>query len=122
MLITDRDYQAGGERCAVPTLGEVEGKLLVSEVIATSCLHQLFAHSESAVVPAIKRRIRRLIESRCCAERLCDDDTKAAIEYGFQLLDSAAEAVGKPATHKSRPSDGCDTIRRLRAMPRHKPS
>ncbi|WP_165428744.1 hypothetical protein [Rhizobium ruizarguesonis] len=33
MLVTDRDCQTGGARFAVPTLGEIEGKLLVSEVV-----------------------------------------------------------------------------------------
>ncbi|MGO7939654.1 hypothetical protein ACC731_38255, partial [Rhizobium ruizarguesonis] len=59
----------GGARFAVPTLGEIEGKLLVSEVVATSCLRQLFAHADGAVMPAIKRRIRRSLETRCQAEK-----------------------------------------------------
>lgn len=118
MLITDRDCQSGGARFAVPTLGEIEGRLLVSEVVATSCLRQLFAHSNGAV-PAIKRRIRRLLESRCQAEKLCHDDTEAAVEYAFQLVEAAAEAAGRKTTASSKPG-GCETIRRLRAM--HGPS
>jgi hypothetical protein len=119
MLVTDRDCQSGGARFAVPTLGEIEGKLLVSEVVATSCLRHLFAHTNDAVVPAIKRRIRRSLETRCQAEKLCHDDTEAAVEYAFQLVEAAAEAAGRKRTVSSKPG-GCETIRRLRAM--HGPS
>ncbi|MGR8964604.1 hypothetical protein ACU8OR_27950 (plasmid) [Rhizobium leguminosarum] len=119
MLVTDRDCQTGGARFAVPTLGEIDGKLLVSEVIAISCLRQLFAHENDTVMPAIKRRIRRSLEARCQAEKLCHDDTEAAVEYAFQLVEAAAEAAGRKSTASSKPG-GCETIRRLRAM--HGPS
>ncbi|MBY5379002.1 hypothetical protein ELG83_33560 (plasmid) [Rhizobium leguminosarum] len=115
MLVTDRDCQTGGARFAVPTLGEIEGKLLVSEVVATSCLRQLFAHSDGTAMRGIKRRIRRLLQIRCRAEKLSHDDTEAAVEYAFQLVEAAAEAVGRKTTVSSKPG-GCETIRRLRAM------
>ncbi|WP_412474667.1 hypothetical protein ACK83U_14900 [Rhizobium sp. WW22] len=47
MLMTDRDCRRGGRRFAIPTLGEVEGKLIASEIVATSYLHELSAHSGS---------------------------------------------------------------------------
>ncbi|OWV78852.1 hypothetical protein ATY78_12200 [Rhizobium sp. R635] len=115
MLITDRDCQEGGARFAVPTFGEIEGKLLVCEVVATSCLRQLLTHSGAAAVPVIKRRVRRLLEARCEGEKLCRDDTEAAVEYAFQLVEAAAEAAGKKP-RVSRTADGCDAIRRLRAV------
>ena len=115
MLVTDRDCRTGGARFAVPTFGEIEGKLLVCEVVATSCLRQLFAHSGRFVVPVIKRRVRRLLETRCSGEKLCQDDTEAAVEYAFQLVDAAAEAAGRK-TAVSSATEGCETIRRLRAM------
>ncbi|WP_245483811.1 hypothetical protein [Rhizobium ruizarguesonis] len=108
MLVTDRDCQTGGARFAVPTL-----------VVATSCLRQLFAHADGAAMPAIKRRIRRSLKTRCQAEKLCHDDTEAAVEYAFQLVEAAAEAAGRKTTVSSKPG-GCETIRRLRAM--HGPS
>ncbi|MBB3917097.1 hypothetical protein EFB14_23030 [Rhizobium fabae] len=119
MLVTDRDCQSGGARFAVPTLGEIEGKLLVSEAIAIACLRELFAHSDDTAVPSLKRRIRRLLETRCHAEKLCHDDTEAAVEYAFQLVEAAAEAAGRKTAVSSKPG-GCETIRRLRAM--HGPS
>lgn len=119
MLVTDRDCRTGGARFAVPTFGEIEGKLLVCEVVATSCLRQLLAHSGGFAVPVIKRRVRRLLEARCHDEKLCEDDTEAAVEYAFQLVDAAAEAAGKKNAVSSA-TEGCETIRRLRAM--HAPS
>ncbi|EJC79321.1 hypothetical protein Rleg4DRAFT_0912 [Rhizobium leguminosarum bv. trifolii WSM2297] len=119
MLVTDRDCQTGGARFAVPTFGEIEGRLLVCEVVATCCLRQLLAHSDTAAIPVIKRRVRRLLETRCRGEKLCQDDMEAAVEYAFQLVDAAAEAAGRK-TVVSKTTDGCETIRRLRAM--HGPS
>jgi len=113
MLITDRECQRGGERFAVPTLGEVEGKLIVSEVVAASCLRQLLARPETEPLPSIRRRIKQALQNRCKRVGLCGEDTDAAVEYAFQLLDAAVEAVG----NQSKPdSSGRETAHQLRRM------
>jgi hypothetical protein len=102
MLTTNRDCQRGGEHFAVPTLGEVEGKLIVSEVVATSCLRELLADPTSEPIPAIKQRITQTLQGRCKKAKLCGEDTEAAMEYAFQLLDAAVEVVRKHPQTKPR--------------------
>ncbi|AYG63875.1 hypothetical protein CCGE525_33590 (plasmid) [Rhizobium jaguaris] len=111
MLITDRECQRGGERFAMPTLGEIEGKLIVSEVVAASCLRQLLVGAEAEPLASIRRRIKQALQNRCRKAKLCGEDTEAAVEYAFQLLDAAVEAVGNEPEPNST---GCDTVHRLR--------
>ncbi len=97
MLTTDRDCRRGGQRFAVPTLGEVEGKLIVSEIVATSCLRQLLAGSDTDALLSIKGRIRKALHARCGKAGLCCEDTDAAVEYALQFLDAAvASARSQP--------------------------
>ncbi|MDL2410283.1 hypothetical protein PY650_32720 [Rhizobium calliandrae] len=110
MLITDRECQRGGERFAIPTLGEIEGKLIISEVVAASCLRQLLAEPEAEPLSSIRRRIKQALQIRCKRAKLCGDDTDAAVEYAFQLLDAAVEALG----NEPEPSSTRDkTVHRL---------
>jgi hypothetical protein len=113
MLITDRECRRGGERFAVPTLGEVEGKLLVSEVVATSCLRQLFAGPEIDPLASIRRRTKQALQNRCTKVGLCCEDTDAAVDYAFQLLDAAVEAV---ANHPKPNFKRSETVHRSSRM------
>lgn len=99
MLTTDRGCQRGGERFAIPTLGEVEGRLIASEVVASCCLHQLLADPKA--LTALRRRIRRTLHIHCKNTKLCTEDTDAAVEYALQLLDAAIIRVGK---HRAIPT------------------
>lgn len=119
MLTTDRDCRRGGQRFAIPTLGEVEGRLIASEIVATSCLHELLAYSSSNRMLSIKNRIRQALDARCTNASLCREDTDAAIAYTLQLLDAAAEGAGNQ-TGAAAKSDSCETVRRLQGMARVK--
>ncbi len=115
MLTTDRDCRRGGQRFAIPTLREVEGKLIASEIVATSCLHQLFAYSGSNGMLSIKNRIRRALDARCKNASLCREDTDVAVAYALELLDASAEVVGNQVGAAAK-YDGCETVRRLKRM------
>ena len=115
MLTTNRDCRRGGQRFAIPTLGEVEGKLIASEVVATSCLHELLAHSGSKGMLSIRNKIRQALDARCTSASLCHEDTDVAVAYALELLDSAAEVAGNQAGTTAK-SGGCETVRRLRRM------
>ncbi len=115
MLTTDRDCRRGGQRFAIPTLGEVEGKLIASEIVATSCLHELLAYSSSNGMLSLKSRIRQALDARCTNASLCREDTDAAVAYALELLDAAAEVAGNQAGTSAK-SCGCETVRRLRRM------
>lgn len=95
MLTTDRDCQKGGERFAVPTLGEIEGKLLVFEVVATSCLREILAHPQGGSISLIRRTITDELRRRCKDAGLSRDNTADAVRYGLQVLDAAVQQAGK---------------------------
>ncbi len=115
MLMTDRDCRRGGQRFAIPTLGEVEGKLIASEIVASICLHELLAYSGSKGMLSIKNRIRQALDARCTNASLCPEDTDAAVVYALELLDAAAEVAGNQAGTTAK-SGGCETVRRLRRI------
>ncbi|OCJ16430.1 hypothetical protein A6U87_22715 [Rhizobium sp. AC44/96] len=96
MLCTDRDFKPAGEHFAVPTQGEVEGRLLVSELVAVACLQELLKKEHAPVIERVRRRILRDLKNRCRALKLCADDEKSTADYALQLLESAvAEASSR---------------------------
>ncbi len=113
MLITDRECRRGGERFAVPTLGEVEGKLFVSEVVATSCLRQLFAGPDIDPLASIRRGTKQALQNRCTKAGLCCEDTDAAVDYAFQLLDAAVEAIANQPKPKFKRSETVHGLSRI---------
>ncbi|WP_025662062.1 hypothetical protein [Rhizobium sp. IBUN] len=94
MLSTDRDYKPGGEHFAVPSQGEVEGKLMVSELVAVACLQELLKKEHAPVVERVRRHILRDLKHRCHALKLCSDDEKATADYALQMLESAVKEAG----------------------------
>jgi hypothetical protein len=98
MPTTDRECRRGGQRFAIPTLGEVEGKLIASEIVASSCLLELSAYSSSKEMLSIRNRIRQALDARCTNASLCHEDTAAAAAYAFELLDANSQrtaAIGR---------------------------
>jgi hypothetical protein len=91
MLSTDRDSKSGSEHLAIPTQGEIEGKLLVYEVIAVACLQQLMREKHASVISKVRRLVLHNLEENCRSLKLCADDHKATAEYAMGLLDAALE-------------------------------
>ncbi|MBB3384285.1 hypothetical protein FHX12_003337 [Rhizobium sp. BK609] len=112
MLMTDRDCRRGGRRFAIPTLGEIEGKLIASEIVATSCLHELWAHSGSKGMLSIKNRIRQALDARCTSASLCHEDSDAAVDMPWSCLmrqpkSQATRLVPPRSPVVARPSADC---------------
>lgn len=113
MLKTDRDCRRGGQRLAIQTLAVLEGKFIASEIVATSCLHELSAHSGRKGMLSIKNRIRQALDGCRTNASLCHEATDATIVYALERLDAAAEAAGNQAGTTAK-SGGCETVSRLR--------
>ncbi|MBW9114747.1 hypothetical protein JNB88_13960 [Rhizobium cauense] len=99
MLSTDRDCKPGGEHFAVPTLGEVEGKLMLSELVAVACLQELLTKEHAPIVEKVRRRILRDLKHRCRLLKLCAADEKATTDYAFQVLEAAVREAGSKTGH-----------------------
>ncbi|MBB3545183.1 MULTISPECIES: hypothetical protein [unclassified Rhizobium] len=91
MLSTDRDSKPGGEHFAVPTQGEVEGKLMVSELVAVACLQELLRKERAPVIERVRRRILRDLKHRCRTLQLTADDEKTTGDYALQILAAAVD-------------------------------
>ena len=91
MLSTERDFRRGGERFSVPSQGEIEGRLLMFEVVAVTCLQELLAKTDSRMVSRLRRRLIRNLEEKCAPLKLCAADERAAKEFALQLLKAACE-------------------------------
>jgi hypothetical protein len=93
MLTTDRDCKRGGEHLAIPTQGEIEGKLLVFEVVAVACLQELLKHEHAPVISKVRQNILHTLKERCSSLKLCSDDEKATADYAMGVLDAAVAQV-----------------------------
>ncbi|OWW04524.1 hypothetical protein ATY81_00580 [Rhizobium sp. R72] len=96
MLSADRDSKRGGERFAIPTQGEVEGKLLVSEIVAVACLEEFMKRQDAAAIARIRRRVLCNLEDGCQGLKLCATDKKSVVEYAEQILKCAVSKAGAP--------------------------
>ncbi|MBX5066814.1 hypothetical protein [Rhizobium lentis] len=99
MLSTDRDLKRGGERFPIPSQGEVEGRLLMFEVVAVTCLQELLAKPETRLVSRLRRRLIRNLKKRCARLKLCADDEKASEQFALQLLRAALEEAEDERSH-----------------------
>lgn len=95
MLIMDRDCKRGGERFAIPTQGEVQGKLVVLEVVAVTCLKRVLASRSSAEIAKLKAEIFRSIKEECAPFGLSPEDEIAVDEYACEFFDTAKEEARK---------------------------
>ncbi|MBB2750480.1 UNVERIFIED_ORG: hypothetical protein GGI57_001156 [Rhizobium aethiopicum] len=91
MLSTERDFRRGGERFPIPSQGEVEGRLLMFEVVAVTCLQELLAKRDSHLVSRLRQKLLRNLKVKCAPLKLCADDERSAKEFALQLLKAALQ-------------------------------
>ncbi|MBY5405743.1 hypothetical protein N2600_16430 [Rhizobium sp. WSM1274] len=100
MLIMDRDCKRGGERFAIPSQGEVQGKLIVLEVVAITCLQEVLASKNAFAVAALKKKILRAMKEQCAPFGLSSEDEKAALEYACEFFAEASKEAARQAATK----------------------
>ncbi|MBC2804874.1 hypothetical protein ELI36_19225 [Rhizobium ruizarguesonis] len=101
MLIMDRDCKRGGERFAIPTQGEVQGKLIVLEVVAITCLREVLASKNAFAVAALKKKVLRAMKEQCAPFGLSSEDEKAALEYACEFFEEASKEASKEAARQA---------------------
>lgn len=107
MLITERDWKRGGERFAIPTIGEIQGRLVVSEVVALECLGALLASKQADTIRSVKKAVFVQLKRRCAPFALSKDEQEAAMGYARELFEAAlAEARTPLAQPPGRSADG----------------
>ncbi|WP_434714320.1 hypothetical protein NMA58_24590 (plasmid) [Rhizobium sp. YTUHZ045] len=102
MLIMDRDCKRGGERFAIPTQGEVQGKLTVLEVVAITCLREVLASKNAFAVAALKKKVLRAMKEQCASFGLSSEDETCVLEYACEFFEEAKKEAGRePATEEA---------------------
>ncbi|PKA45511.1 hypothetical protein N2599_26050 (plasmid) [Rhizobium sullae] len=110
MLIMDRDCKRGGEHFAIPTQGEVQGKLILLEIVAITCLREVLAWKNAFAVAALKKKVLRAMKEQCASFVQSSEEETAVLEYACEFFEAAKQeaatkAAAEPAeTARSRTS------------------
>ncbi|MGO4569909.1 hypothetical protein AB4Z52_33990 [Rhizobium sp. 2YAF20] len=97
MLRAKRDALGGAACKAIPSLGEIEGRMMILELVALTSLSRLLSdHGKKGRAELIKA-MRHAIDRKCHDASLCGHDTKSAEDYAEELLASAQEQAQERA-------------------------
>jgi hypothetical protein len=92
MLTTNRDCQRDGAKNAIPTMGEIEGRMAVLEVVAQSALTHALDEGDDLVDANLLAEIRKAMRDKCSELKLDKADSVAAICFAEELIEAAIEA------------------------------
>ncbi|MFK0163474.1 hypothetical protein [Rhizobium sp. NPDC090279] len=92
MLTTHRDCKQHVKRNAIPSLGEIEGRVAVLEIVAQSALTHVFDEGEVDIDAALLAQIRRAMHHKCKDLKLDGEDTASALLYAEELIEAAVKA------------------------------
>ncbi|NKJ07521.1 hypothetical protein FHT29_004526 [Rhizobium sp. SG741] len=95
MLRVKRDSFGGPAGNAVPSLGEIGGRVFVLEAVATTALTRLLRHCAADGQTEHIEALRRAIERKCREANLPEAQIAAASEYAQELFKDAMERAGK---------------------------
>jgi hypothetical protein len=92
MLTTNRDCKRDHAMRAIPSLGEIEGRMAVLEVVAQSALTHALDEGDDSVDAALLACIRKAMQDKCMELKLCKDDSESALSFAEELIEAAVEA------------------------------
>ncbi|PZM07980.1 hypothetical protein [Rhizobium tubonense] len=88
-----RDGDGNGASNAIPSMGAIEGRITVLEVVATTSLQLLLKVGDKHAEHHVLSEIRRAIRAKCEETHLSDSDAASAIGYAQELLDATLESI-----------------------------
>ncbi|MDE1993152.1 MAG: hypothetical protein KGI75_11670 [Rhizobiaceae bacterium] len=92
MLTTNRDCKPHVQKNAIPSLGEIEGRVAVLEVVAQSALTHVFYEGHVEVDAEFLSAIRKAMHRKCGELKLDGEDTASALSYAEELIEAAVQA------------------------------
>ena len=96
MYNAKRDGEGNGASHAIPSMGAIEGRITVLEVIATTSLGLLLRNGDKHAAQHVLSIIRRAMRAKCNDIHLGVADADSAIAYAQELLDATFENVEFP--------------------------
>jgi len=92
MLTTNRECARDSARNAIPSLGEIEGRMAVLEVLAQCALTHALTEGDDNVDRALLADIRRTMHAKCTELKLDSDEAELAYGFAEELIEAALEA------------------------------
>ncbi|MGO4568915.1 hypothetical protein AB4Z52_28675 [Rhizobium sp. 2YAF20] len=91
MLRAKRDALGGEPGKAIPSLGAIEGRLMILELIADTALIRLLRLHDPQKRSALMAAVRHAVDCKCRDARLDAADISSAEKYAEELLKSVQE-------------------------------
>ncbi|MBZ5758584.1 MULTISPECIES: hypothetical protein [Rhizobium] len=92
MLNTTRDCARDSAKNAIPSLGEIEGRLAVLEILAQCALTHALSEGDQKVDKALLEEIRRAMHAKCGELKLGSEDAESAFGFAEELISASIEA------------------------------
>jgi hypothetical protein len=93
MFNAKRDAEAGGASHAIPSMGAIEGRIIVLEVLAATSLRMLLKEGDEKTAKNILFSIRKAMREKCNDIHLDADDANSALAYVEELMDATFEST-----------------------------
>ena len=102
MYNAKRDSLGNGANLAIPSMGEIEGRITVLEVVAMTSLGLLLKAGDKHAAQHVLSRVRRAMRSKCHEIKLSPDDAESAIAYAQELIEATLENINLEQTRSDR--------------------
>jgi hypothetical protein len=86
MYNAKRDSEGGGASHAIPSMGAIEGRITVLEVLAATSLRLLLKEGDKIAAKHALSSIRKAMRAKCNDVHLSADDSKSALAYVKELM------------------------------------
>jgi hypothetical protein len=109
MYNAKRDGYGNGANRAIPSMGEIEGRITVLEVVAMTSLSLLMKAGDKHAAHMALSAIRRAMRTKCEEIKLSSADADAAIAYAQDLFEATlkntdrevAQTIASPVTKRA---------------------
>ena len=88
MYNAKRDGEGEGACKAIPSLGDVEGRITVLEVVASTSLRLALQAGDKHAAQQALSTVRKAVRAKCNEMHLSAADSKSAIEYAQELIEA----------------------------------
>jgi hypothetical protein len=91
MLRAKRDSIGGPQGSAVPSFGEIEGRVFVLRIVAMTALTRLLRRREHSGQSELIRALQHAVERKCAKAKLPLADIAASSEFAKNLFQEARD-------------------------------
>lgn len=93
MYNAKRDGDVSGASSAIPSMGAIEGRITVLEVVAMTSLELLLKVGDKHAAHHVLSVIRKAMRAKCIEIQLGPADADSAISYAQELVDATFDNI-----------------------------